>query len=88
MLNEVIPSSEMARYTKGGGEANAVAARIARGTTGRDLIRFSGYHGWHDWYQSANYLVDPEKRRVPFCRDRADRRAKGIGRHRDSLCMG
>ena len=36
VLNEVIPSSEMVRYTKGGGEACAVAARIARGTTGRD----------------------------------------------------
>ena len=66
LLNEVIPSAEMARYTKGGGEANAVAARIARGVTGRNLILFSGYHGWHDWYQSANYLVDPESGEFPF----------------------
>ncbi len=66
LLNEVIPSSEMARYTKGGGEANAAAARIARGATGRSLILFSGYHGWHDWYQSANYLVDPESGEFPF----------------------
>jgi glutamate-1-semialdehyde aminotransferase len=49
----------MARYTKGGGEACAVAVRIARGVTGRDKILFSGYHGWHDWYQAANYLADP-----------------------------
>lgn len=66
LLNEVIPSAEMARYTKGGGEANAIAARIARGATGRNLILFSGYHGWHDWYQSANYLVDPESGEFPF----------------------
>ena len=66
LLNEVIPSAEMARYTKSGGEANAVAARIARGATGRDLILFCGYHGWHDWYQSANYLVDPESGEFPF----------------------
>ena len=66
LLNEVIPSSEMVRYTKSGGEANAVAARIARGVTGRDIILFSGYHGWHDWYQSANYLVDPESGEFPF----------------------
>lgn len=66
LLNEVIPSSEMVRYTKSGGEANAVAARIARGVTGRDVILFSGYHGWHDWYQSANYLVDPESGEFPF----------------------
>jgi len=66
LLNEVIPSAEMVRYTKSGGEANAVAARIARGVTGRDLILFAGYHGWHDWYQSANYLVDPESGEFPF----------------------
>ena len=66
LLNEVIPSSEMVRYTKSGGEANALAIRIARGTTGKDMILFSGYHGWHDWYQSANYLVDPESGEFPF----------------------
>jgi glutamate-1-semialdehyde 2,1-aminomutase len=66
LLNEVIPSSEMVRYTKSGGEACAVAARIVRGVTGRDTILFSGYHGWHDWYQSANYLVDPESGEFPF----------------------
>ena len=58
-LVETIPSAEMVRYSKGGGEACAIAARIARGATGRDKILFSGYHGWHDWYQSAQYLADP-----------------------------
>ena len=65
-LVNTIPSAEMVRYAKGGGDACAVAARIARGTTGRDKILFSGYHGWHDWYQSANYLVDPETGEFPF----------------------
>lgn len=65
-LIDTIPSAEMVRYTKGGGEACAVAARIARGTTGRDKILFCGYHGWHDWYQAANYLVDPESGEYPF----------------------
>ncbi len=65
-LIDTIPSTEMVRYTKGGGEACAVAARIARGTTGRDKILFCGYHGWHDWYQAANYLVDPETGEFPF----------------------
>ena len=59
-LIDTIPSAEMVRYTKGGGEACALAARIARGTTGKDIILFSGYHGWHDWYQSANYLDFPD----------------------------
>ena len=65
-LAETIPSCEMVRYTKGGGEACAVAARLARGATGRDIILFCGYHGWHDWYQSANYLVDPDSGEYPF----------------------
>ena len=65
-LNMTIPSSEMVRYTKAGGEACSVAVRIARGTTGRDLILFSGYHGWTDWYQAANFGVDPESSEYPF----------------------
>ncbi len=65
-LCKTIPSAQMVRYTKGGGEACAVAARIARGTTGRDKILICGYHGWHDWYQAANYGVDPESGDYPF----------------------
>jgi len=65
-LINTIPSAEMVRYTKAGGEACALAARIVRGTTGKDIILFCGYHGWHDWYQSANYLVDPESGEFPF----------------------
>ena len=53
-LIDTIPSAEMVRYTKGGGEACALAARIARGATGKDVILFSGYHGWHDWYLAPN----------------------------------
>ncbi|MDE2825626.1 MAG: aminotransferase class III-fold pyridoxal phosphate-dependent enzyme [Gemmatimonadota bacterium] len=65
-LIDTIPSAEMVRYAKAGGETCALAARIVRGTTGRDIILFCGYHGWHDWYQSANYLVDPESGEYPF----------------------
>jgi glutamate-1-semialdehyde 2,1-aminomutase len=53
-LVELIPCAEMVRYAKCGGEACAMAVRIARGTTGRDKILFCGYHGWHDWYLAAN----------------------------------
>lgn len=49
-----IPCAEMVRYSKCGGEACAVAVRIARGVTGRDKVLFCGYHGWHDWYLAAN----------------------------------
>ena len=58
-LVDTIPSAEMVRFSKGGGDACAVAARIARAATGRDKIIFSGYHGWHDWYQSAQHNEDP-----------------------------
>ncbi len=54
LLVEVVPCAEMVRFCKGGGEANTIAVRIARGATGRDKIIFCGYHGWHDWYLAAN----------------------------------
>ena len=44
----------MAKFTRGGGEANAVAIRIARSNTKKKNVAFCGYHGWHDWYLSAN----------------------------------
>jgi glutamate-1-semialdehyde 2,1-aminomutase len=53
-----IPCAEMVRYTKGGGEACAMAVRIARGATGRDKVLFCGYHGWHDWYLAANLAAE------------------------------
>jgi glutamate-1-semialdehyde 2,1-aminomutase len=48
------PWAEMVRYARCGGEAMAVSVRIARAKTGREKIGFCGYHGWHDWYLSAN----------------------------------
>ena len=46
--------SDMVRFTKSGGEAMSVAVRIARTYKKQDKILFCGYHGWHDWYISAN----------------------------------
>ena len=42
------------RFTRSGGEALALAIRIARAYTNKDNIAMCGYHGWHDWYLSAN----------------------------------
>jgi len=53
-LVELHPWADMARFTRSGGEANAVAIRIARAASGRDKVAFCGYHGWHDWYLAAN----------------------------------
>lgn len=52
------PWADMVRYGKGGGEMMAIAIRIARAATGRDLVAMCGYHGWHDWYLAANLSED------------------------------
>jgi glutamate-1-semialdehyde 2,1-aminomutase len=54
LLIELHPWADMVRYSRAGGEALAVAIRIARAQTGRDKIVFCGYHGWTDWYLAAN----------------------------------
>jgi len=54
LLLELHPWADMVRYARTGGEAMAVAARIARAATGRSVIAFCGYHGWSDWYLAAN----------------------------------
>lgn len=54
LLLKLHPWAEQVRYARTGGEALAVAVRIARAHTGKDKIAFCGYHGWHDWYLAAN----------------------------------
>ena len=53
------PWADMVRFARSGGEANAIAIRIARAASGKDKVAICGYHGWHDWYLSAN-LGDDE----------------------------
>ena len=53
-LIEHHPWASMAKFTRGGGEANALAIRIARSNTKKKNVAFCGYHGWHDWYLSSN----------------------------------
>lgn len=57
-LIELNPWAGGVRYAKAGGEAVSQAVRIARAYTGKDVVLFCGYHGWHDWYLAAN-LGDP-----------------------------
>lgn len=59
-LIELHPWADMARFTRSGGEANAVAIRIARAATGKDNVAICGYHGWHDWYLSTNLAGDDQ----------------------------
>ncbi len=53
-LIQIHPWAGKVRFARTGGEAAAIAVRIARAATGRDKIAICGYHGWHDWYLSAN----------------------------------
>lgn len=53
-LIELHPWADMARFARTGGEACAIAIRIARAATGRSRVAFCGYHGWSDWYLAAN----------------------------------
>jgi glutamate-1-semialdehyde 2,1-aminomutase len=57
-LVELHPWAQMARFARSGGEANAIAIRIARAATGRDTVAICGYHGWHDWYLATNLQND------------------------------
>ena len=53
-LIEIHPWADMVRFARSGGEINAIAIRIARASSGKDKVAICGYHGWHDWYLSAN----------------------------------
>lgn len=53
-LIELHPWAEMAKFARTGGEANAIAIRIARAASKKDNVAICGYHGWHDWYLAAN----------------------------------
>jgi glutamate-1-semialdehyde 2,1-aminomutase len=57
-LCELHPWADMVKFARSGGEAGAIAVRIARAATGRPAVAICGYHGWHDWYLSANLADD------------------------------
>lgn len=58
LLLEINPWADMVRYARTGGEAMAVAVRIARAHAGKEKIAFCGYHGWQDWYLASNLADD------------------------------
>jgi glutamate-1-semialdehyde aminotransferase len=53
-LIEIHPWAQMVRFARSGGEAMSIAVRIARVSTDKEIVLFSGYHGWADWYLAAN----------------------------------
>ncbi|SDF57897.1 glutamate-1-semialdehyde 2,1-aminomutase [Methanolobus vulcani] len=54
LLIKLHPWADMVRYARTGGEAMSIAVRIARAKSGKEIVLFCGYHGWHDWYLSSN----------------------------------
>ena len=54
LLLELHPWAKSVRYARTGGEAMAIAVRIARAHSGRSKVAFCGYHGWSDWYLATN----------------------------------
>lgn len=58
VLMKLHPWANMVRYARTGGEAMAIAVRIARAFSRKDVVLFCGYHGWHDWYLAANLASD------------------------------
>ena len=46
------------RFARSGGEANAIAIRIAHAASGKDKMAVCGDHGWHDRYLAANLNDD------------------------------
>ena len=62
LLVSLHPWAERVRFCRTGGEAMAIAVRIARAHCRRDRVAFCGYHGWSDWYLAANLPTgDDEK---------------------------
>lgn len=50
LINQLVPSAEMVRFSKNGTDATSAAVRLARSYTGRKHIVVCGYHGWQDWF--------------------------------------
>ena len=53
-LTRLIPCAEMAGFGKNGSDMLTAAVRLARLATGRQVILYHGYHGFHDWFAAAN----------------------------------
>ncbi len=53
-LLKLHPWADMVKFARTGAEANNIALRIARAASRKEKIVVCGYHGWSDWYLSAN----------------------------------
>jgi glutamate-1-semialdehyde 2,1-aminomutase len=56
LILKVHPWAQMAKFSRTGAEADAIALRLARAYNKKNKTIICGYHGWHDWYLSAKFL--------------------------------
>jgi glutamate-1-semialdehyde aminotransferase len=54
LINATVPNAEMCRFMKTGEDANLSNIRIARASTGKEMILMSGYHGYPDWFATED----------------------------------
>lgn len=60
-LVDTIPCAEMVVFGKNGSDGLTAAVRLARIVTGRDVVLYCGWHGFHDWFAAA----DPVNEGIP-----------------------
>ena len=60
-VRDAVPGAEGVAFGKNGSDVLALAVRIARAHTGREVVLTCGYHGFHDWYMAGI----PECRGIP-----------------------
>ncbi len=53
-LLKIHPWAGSVKFARTGGESMSIAVRLSRAFTKKDKVLFCGYHGWQDWYLSAN----------------------------------
>ena len=53
-LLKIHPWAGSVKFARTGGESMSIAIRLSRAFTKKDKVLFCGYHGWQDWYLSAN----------------------------------
>ena len=56
-VTEMVPCAEMVKFAKNGNDVTTLAAKLARASTGRNVIATQGYHGWTDTWTCANQRI-------------------------------
>lgn len=56
-LCAMISGAERVAFGKNGSDALTAAVRVARATTGREIVLHYGMHGFHDWFVAGNPTV-------------------------------